>query len=81
MKKMEKVKLGCNEIKIVKEFCCLSDMIGKDDSTGRVMISRIGSGWRKFIKLLDLLCAKMLSHRQKRRLYKAYVRSVICYSF
>ena len=47
-------------------------MIGKDDYTSKVMTLRIFSDSENFKKLLDTLCCKT-------RLYKACIRSVMCY--
>ena len=42
------VKLGRDEIEIVKEFCYLIDMLGKYNSISKAVASRIRAGWKKF---------------------------------
>ena len=76
---MKYVKLGRDEIEVIKEFCYLGDMIGGDDSTSRAVTARMRAGWRKFKELSGALCTRMLSHRLKGRLYKSCVRSMMCY--
>ena len=44
-------KLGYHDIEIVKEFCCLGDMLGMHDSTGKAVTSRMRARWRKCKKL------------------------------
>ena len=75
------MKFGCDEIDIVNEFCYLGDMLGKDDCTSRAVTSRIRAGWRKFKELSGTLCGRRLSCKLKGRLYKACVRSVMCYGW
>ena len=41
------VKLGSDEIEVVKEFLYLGDIIGENDSTGRAVTARIRASWKK----------------------------------
>ena len=74
----EKVKLGNNEVEIVKEFCYLGDML----ETGGVEVAvtaRVRAGWRKFKEISSMLCGRDVSMKIKGQLYKAFVRSMMCY--
>ena len=68
--------MGCDEIEIVKEFCCLGDMLERYNSTEKAVTSRIHAEWRKFIPLFGTLCSGILSRKLKDRLYKACMKSV-----
>ena len=73
------VKLGEHEVEVVTEFCYLGDMLSCDGDVGRAVTTRIRAGWRKFRELSSVLCGRVLSLKLKGRLYKACVRSVMCY--
>ena len=73
------VMLGDDEVEVVTEFCYLGDMLRCDGDVGRAVTARIRAGWRKFRELSNVLCGRVLSFKLKGRLYKACVRSVMCY--
>jgi len=75
----EVVKLGSDMIKLVQEFCYLGDAVGRSSDVQSSVTARICAGWRKFSKLSQVLCARVLSLKLKGRLYKSCIRSVMSY--
>ena len=45
------IKLRCDEIKIVNEFCCTEDMLRQYDSTSEAVMRRIRGEWKKLKEL------------------------------
>ena len=73
------MKLGNDEIEVVKEFCYLGDVVGSSGDVQNAVTARIRAGWRKFSEMSQVLCGRVLSLKLKGRLYKSCVRSVMCY--
>ena len=75
----EKVKLGSDEVEIVKEFCYLGDMLETEGGVEAAVAARVRVGWRKFMEISGMLCGRDVSMKIKGQLYKACVRSAMCY--
>ena len=75
----EKVKLGSDEVEIVKEFCYLGDMLETEGGVEAAVAARVRVGWRKFKEISGMLCGRDVSMKIKGQLYKACVRSAMCY--
>ena len=75
----EKVKLGNNEVEIVKEFCYLGDILETEGGVEAAVTARVRAWWRKFKEISGMLYGRDVSMKIKGQLYKAYVRSVIYY--
>ena len=75
----EKVKLGSDEVEIVKEFCYLGDMLETEGGVEAAVAARVRVGWRKFKEISGMLCGGDVSMKIKGQLYKACVRSAMCY--
>ena len=75
----EKVKLGNNEVEIVKEFCYLGDMLETEGGVEVAVTARVRAGWRKFKEISGMLCGRDVLMKIKGQLYKACVRSAMCY--
>lgn len=44
----EKVKLGNDEVEVVKEFCYLRDMLETEGGVEAAVTARVRAGWKKF---------------------------------
>ena len=59
----EKVKLGSDEVDIVKEFCYLGDML--ETGVEVAVTARVRAGWRKFKEISGMLCGRDVSTKIK----------------
>ena len=61
------------------EFRYIGDILARSGDTGYAVTARIRTGLRKSGELSFVLCKRGLSLKLKRQLYKAFVRSLMCY--
>ena len=54
-------------------------MLSAGGSTDASKIFRVRSGWKKVMELLHLLTSRVFSHKMKRKLYTARIRSDMLY--
>ena len=71
----KKVRLGNVEYEVVDKFCNLGHMLSACGGADASSISLIRSGWKKFRELFPLLTSPLFSHKTKRKLYSACIRS------
>src|SRR3989441_9108297 len=72
--------LGNNDkMEVVKKFCYLGDVIGKESGAEESSIARVRCAWGKFIDLKMLLTAREASLRVKGKIYRACVQRVLMY--
>ena len=65
----------------MEKFYYLGDMISCYSGASEAVSARIGSAWKKFRKLSDVLVGKEgLSLKQRRKIYQCCVRPVMLYS-
>ena len=65
----------------MEKFYYLSDMISCYSGASEAVSARIGSAWKKFRELSDVLVGKKgLSLKQRRKIYQCCVRPVMLYS-
>ena len=75
----ETIKLDWDNLEVEDKFCYLGDMLNSEVSVQNAVIARLRVGWGKFKDLLSALCKKGVSLRMKGIVYKACVRSAVCY--
>jgi len=74
------VILGNDITEVIQEFCYLGDVVGSTSGDVQSSVTAsVRAGWRKFSKLSQVLCGRVLSLKLKGRLYKSCVRSVMSY--
>ena len=73
------IRLGEDDIEVVNGFSYLGDTISTDGEASTAVTARIRSAWKKFKEISGMLCVKNVSLQTKGELYKACVRSVMCY--
>ena len=65
----------------MEKFYYLGDMISCYSGASEAVSARIGSAWKKFRELSDVLVGKKgLSLKQRRKIYQCCVRPVMLYS-
>ena len=65
----------------MEKFYYLDDMISCYSGASEAVSARIGSAWKKFRELSDVLVGKKgLSLKQRRKIYQCCVRPVMLYS-
>ena len=73
-------KRGEDVLEEVEKFCNLGDMISCYGGASEVVSARIGSKWKKFRELSDVLVRKQdLSLKQQGKIYQCSVRPVLLY--
>ena len=70
---------GSDKCEVVDKFCYLGDMLSVGGGVDAAVVTRIGSGWKKFRELEPILTAKDVSDDIKSQLYTACVRTVMIY--
>ena len=73
------MRLGNDNIKVVTEFCYLGEVLSMEGESSAAITARIRCAWKKFKEISGMLCGKGMSLILKGKLYKACVRSVLCY--
>ena len=67
------------EFEIVSEFCYLGEVIRQTGGCTDAVSAPIGSACKAFHKLLPILTNKGISLANRRKVFKACVRSVVLY--
>ena len=65
----------CDEVKIVKGFCCLGNRLNASGGCEAAVTARTRVGWKKFRECEEILFGKRFSLQMKGKVYKSYVRS------
>ena len=71
-----------SSLKCVNRFCYLGDMLGAAGGCGEASRTRSRGAWGQFKEFAELLTRRLplLSLRQKGRVYRSCVQSVIVYA-